>query len=140
MTRKTFFEIGGELIELEADYSYGTGRTNAKRRKQQRAIARDVKSVGKSLDKIAKTSKNHETWGPAEQFGYGFGLGVGAIFMVATAPVVLADSPMIGPADLAWFAASMRMMDTATTAGRHAGAFIDDVAGFTYEEEVPSWV
>lgn len=136
--KKTYFEIGGELIELEADYSYGTGRTSAKRRKQQRAVAKDVKSIGKSASKIAKTSEGIETWGPAEQFGYGYGLGVGVIFMVATAPVVLADSPLIGPADLAWFAASMRMMDKATNVGRSVGAFVDDLFGFE-QEEMPAW-
>jgi hypothetical protein len=45
---------------------------------------------------------------------------------------------MIGPADLAWFAASMRMMDKATNVGRSVGAFVDDLFGFE-QEEMPAW-
>ena len=97
MTSVTFFEIGGELIELNADYEYGTGQTSAKKRKQQRAIAKDVKSVGKSVDSMSKKTTSDDGWGPAEKIGYGVGLAAGVAFAVATFPVVVADSPMIGP-------------------------------------------
>ena len=126
MTSVTFFEIGGELIELNADYEYGTGQTSATKRKQQRAIAKDVKSIGKSVDKMSKKTTSDDGWGPAETIGYGVGLAAGVAFAVATFPVVVADSPMIGPADLAWFAASARMIDRTTTLGQKSGAYVDE--------------
>ena len=43
MTSVTFFEIGGDLIELNADYEYATGQISATKRKQQRAIAKERK-------------------------------------------------------------------------------------------------
>ena len=126
MTSVTFFEIGGELIELNADYEYATGQTSAKKRKQQRAIAKDVKSIGKSVDKMSKKTTSDDGWGPAEKIGYGVGLAAGVVFAVATFPVVVADSPMIGPADLAWFVASARMIDRTTTLGQKSGAYVDE--------------
>ena len=101
----TYFEIGGELIELKADYQIGQGQISASKRKQQRAIAKDVKSIGKSVDKMSKKTTSDDGWGPAEKIGYGVGLAAGVAFAVATFPVVVADSPMIGPADLAWISA-----------------------------------
>ena len=131
MTTSTFFEIGGELIELTADYQYGQGQTSASKRKQQRATAKDVKSIGKSLDKMSKkTSTSDDGWGPAEKIGYGVGIAVGIAFAVGTFPVVVADGPIIGPADLAWFAASARFMDKATTIGQKSGEFVDDKMGW----------
>jgi len=125
----TYFEIGGELIELHADYQYETGQTSVKKRKQQRAIARNVKSIGKDVEKMS-TSSSSNGWGPAEKVGYGLGIAAGTAFAITTFPVVVADSPMIGPADLAWFAASARFMDKATTLGRKSGEFVDDKMGW----------
>ncbi|AXH78328.1 MAG: hypothetical protein [Circular genetic element sp.] len=126
----TFFEIGGELIELKADYEYGQGQISASKRKQQRATAKDVKSIGKSMDKMSKKTTSDDGWGPAEKVGYGVGLAAGIAFAVVTFPVVVADSPMIGPADLAWFAASARMIDRTTTLGQKSGAYVDESMGW----------
>lgn len=126
----SFFEIGGELIELEADYSHGVGKTTASRRKQQRSSAKNIKSIGKSVDKVKITSSSDDGWGPAEKVGYVLGVAVGVSFAVGTFPVVVADSPMIGPADLAWFAASARFMDKSTTIGRKSGEYVDDKMGW----------
>jgi len=130
MTSVTFFEIGGELIELNADYEFATGQTSAKKRKQHRAIAKDVKSIGKSVDKMSKKTTSDDGWGPAEKIGYGVGLVAGVAFAVGTFPVVVADSPMIGPADLAWFAASARMMERTSTLGQKSGQYVDDKMGW----------
>ena len=128
MTSKNFFEIGGELIELHSDYQFETGQTDVKTRRQQKAVARDVKSIGKSVEKMEKSSS--DGWGPAEKVGYGLGVAAGATFAIATFPVVVADSPMIGPADLAWFAASTRFMQKSTTLGRKSGEFVDEKMGW----------
>jgi hypothetical protein len=130
MTSSTFFEIGGELIELEADYRYGVGQTSAKKRQQQRAIAKDVRSIGKTADKMASKTTSDDGWGPAEKVGYGLGIAAGIAFAVTTFPVVVADSPMIGPADLAWFAASARFMDKSTTLGKTSGQYVDEKMGW----------
>ena len=125
----SFFEIGGELIELEAEYDYGT-QVQPQRRKQQRALAREVKQAGKSIDKMAKTAEDQDTWGPAETIGYGIGLGAGVIYATATFPVVLADSPLIGPADLLWFASSIKFMQKSTAIGKKMGEEVDQTMGW----------
>ena len=130
MSSVTYFEIGGDLVELHADYKYATGQITAKKRKQQRAVARDLKSIGKTSKKMSKAAESRDEWGPAEAFGYGVGLGAGIAFAVITFPVVAADGPLIGPADLAWLAASMRIMSKTTTTGRQIGEKVDDHMGW----------
>jgi len=129
MMAKSFFEIGGELIELEAEYQYGLN-SDPTRRKQQRAIAREVKSAGKAVDSMANTAKDQDTWGPAETIGYGIGLGAGVVYATATFPVVLADSPLIGPADLLWFASSIKFMQKSTAIGKKMGEEVDQTMGW----------
>jgi hypothetical protein len=129
MNAKSFFEIGGELIELEADYNYGVNQ-DPTRRKQQRAIAREVKSAGKAMHSMSKTATKNDTWGPAETLGYGIGLGAGVVYATATFPVVLADSPLIGPADLLWFASSIKFMQKSTAIGKKMGEEVDQTMGW----------
>lgn len=130
MTNSTFFEIGGELIELKADYDYGAGNISATRRKQQKTIVKNMKSVGKSMDKMQKTASSDDGWGPAESIGYGLGLAAGIAFGIATFPITQADTPLIGPADLAWFAGAARFMDKSTNIGRRTGEYVDDQMGW----------
>ena len=129
MTHATYFEIGGELIELHADMQYGSGEITAKKRKQQRATARDVKSIGKDVKKLEKTVSSSDSWGPAEEFGIGFGLGVGVIYSVATLPVVVADGPL--PIfDLAWAASTFRVTQRSMEVGGKVGSAVDDLMGW----------
>jgi len=124
------FEIGGELIELEADYRYGSGDISAKKRKQSRALAKDVKSIGKSLGQFSKDKEGMHAWGPAESIGFGIGVWVGIGFAIATLPVTQADSPLIGPADAAWLAGSLRFMHKSTSTGRQIGGYVDEQMGW----------
>ena len=129
MKQVSYFEIGGELIELHADMQYGSGNITAKKRKQQRASARDVKSIGKDVKKMEKQIASKDTWGPAEEFGIGFGLGVGVIYSVATLPVVVADGPL--PIfDLAWAASSFRVTQRSMEVGGKVGSAVDDLMGW----------
>jgi len=128
MMAKSFFEIGGELIELEADYNYGVNQPPI-RRKQQRAIARSAAKAPQG-DSMAKTARKNDTWGPAETLGYGIGLGAGVIYATATFPVVLADSPLIGPADVLWFASSIKFMSKSTAIGKKMGEEVDQTMGW----------
>ena len=125
----SFFEIGGELIELETEYAYGRN-SEPKRRTQQRAAARVVRQEAKAVDRMAKAAKQDDTWGPAETIGYGIGLGAGVIFSTVTFPVVMADSPMIGPADLLWFASSIKFMSKSTALGKKIGSEVDQSMGW----------
>ena len=129
MTHATYFEIGGELIELHADMQYGSGGITAKKRKQQRATARDVKSIGKDVKKLEKTVSSSDSWGPAEEFGIGFGLGVGIAYSVATLPVAAVDGPL-PVLDLAWFAASVRFTQKSINTFGSLGAAVDDKMGW----------
>ena len=125
----SYFEIGGELIELHADMQYGNGNITAKKRKQQRASARDVKSIGKDVKKVDKQIARKDSWGPAEEFGIGFGLGVGVIYSVATLPVVVADGPL--PIfDLAWAASTFRVTQRSMEVGGKVGSAVDDLMGW----------
>ena len=127
MMSKSFFEIGGELIELEADQISGVYQAPI-RRKQQRATAR---YAGKVVDIMAKTATEDDTWGPAETFGYGIGLGAGVVYATLTFPLVLADSPLIGPADLLWFASSIKFMQKSTSIGKKMGEEVDQTMGWS---------
>ena len=127
MTYSSFFEIGGDLIELKADFDYAVGEISASKRKQQKTISKDMKSIGKVT---RGKSTSDDGWGPGEKIGYGLGVGAGALFAIGTFPVVVADSPMIGPADLAWFAASARFMTKSTTIGRKVGRTADKMVGW----------
>ena len=129
MTHATYFEIGGELIELHADMQYGSGNTTAKKRKQQRASARDVKSIGKDIKKMEKTVSSKDSWGPAEEFGIGFGLGVGVVFAVATFPVTAVDGPLPF-VDVAWAASVYRTTQRSVAVGQKIGQAVDSKMGW----------
>jgi len=123
----SFFEIGGELIELEAEYIHGR-KSNPKRRTQHSKTS--GRRMVKAVDSMAKTAKEDDTWGPAQIIGYGIGLGAGVIYSTVTFPVVMADSPMIGPADLLWFASSIKFMSKSTAIGKKIGSEVDQSMGW----------
>ena len=129
MTHATYFEIGGELIELHADMQYGSGDITAKKRKQQRASARSVNSIGKDVKKMEKQVASKDTWGPAEEFGIGFGLGVGVVYGAVTLPVAAIDGPL-PVMDLAWFAGTVRFTQKSMKAFGSLGAAVDDKMGW----------
>ena len=123
MSGVSYFEIGGELIELKADYDYATGRSSAQDRNIQRKMAKDVRQIKKVPDMVSPTEKSE--MGTFETLGHYGGLVAGVAFGVATFPVTQADSPLIGPADLAWFGATIRMTSKFQTAGRSVGRWLD---------------
>ena len=45
MTGTSYFEMGGKVIELKADYDYATGRTSASERNVQRKMAKDIRII-----------------------------------------------------------------------------------------------
>jgi len=123
MTGASYFEIGGQVIELKADYDYATGKSTAQQRNVQRKMAKDVRQTSKVSSIISPAKKSE--MGTFETIGHYTGLGAGVAFGVATFPVTQADTPLIGPADLAWFAATIKFTQKAQYAGRTVGSWLD---------------
>jgi len=124
MTGSSYFEMGGKLIELKADYDYATGESTAQQRNVQRKMAKDVRII-EEVPGIITTSSSDDGMGTFETVGHYVGLGAGVMFGVATFPVTQLDSPLIGPADLAWFGATIRFTQKAQTIGRTVGEWLD---------------
>jgi len=124
MTGSSFFEMGGKVIELKADYDYATGKSSAQERNIKRKMAKDFRVI-EEVPSVLTTSSSDDGMGTFETIGHFAGLGAGVMFGVATFPVVVADSPMIGPADLAWFGATIRFTQKAQTIGRTVGSWAD---------------
>jgi hypothetical protein len=124
MSGVSYFEIGGELIELKAEYDYATGRSSATERNIQRKMAKDVREI-KKVPKMVFPDPSGEEMGTYETIGNAVGLVAGVYFGVVTFPVTQADSPLIGPADLAWFGATIRFTQKAQAGGRLIGRRFD---------------
>ncbi|AXH78518.1 MAG: hypothetical protein [Circular genetic element sp.] len=123
MTGASYFEIGGQVIELKADYDHATGKSTAQQRNVQRKMAKDISTVEKVPFMV--TSDSNGSMGTFETIGRYAGLGAGVLFGVATFPVTQADSPLIGPADFAWFAATVKFTQKAQYVGQSVGSWID---------------
>lgn len=123
MTYATYFEIGGDLVELKAEYDYQTGRIPKKERAGLRKLAKDLNLIGSEVE--SAMSEDSYEMGTGETIGHWIGFGIGLGFAVATFPITQADTPLIGPADVAWMAASLRFTSAATSTGEHVGALFD---------------
>ena len=123
MTGASYFEIGGQVIELKADYDYATGKSTAQQRNIQRRMAKDVRVISKVPEVIS--SRTSTKMGTFETIGRYTGLGAGVLFGVATFPVTQADSPLIGPADFAWFSATIKFTQKAQAVGQTVGSWLD---------------
>jgi len=123
MTGSSYFEIGGQVIELKADYDYATGKSTAQQRNIQRKMAKDVRVISKVPGVVSPGTKSE--MGTYEKMGHYAGLGAGVLFGVATFPVTQADSPLIGPADFAWFSATLKFTQKSQTVGRTVGSWLD---------------
>jgi hypothetical protein len=124
MTGVSYFEIAGELIELKADIDYATSKSTASERTVQRKMAKDVRIIGK-VPKMVFPDPSGEEMGTYETIGNAVGLVAGVYFGVVTFPVTQVDSPLIGPADLAWFGATIRFTQKAQAGGRLIGRQFD---------------
>jgi len=120
MTGASYFEIGGQVIELKADYDYATGKSTAQQRNVQRKMAKDV-----GIIEEVPGFMSDDGMGTFETIGRYAGLGAGVLFGVATFPVTQADSPLIGPADFAWFSATVKFTQKAQYLGQTVGSWID---------------
>ena len=123
MTGASYFEMGGQVIELKADYDYATGKSTAQQRNVQRKMAKDIRTIEKVPEMVSSAASSE--MGTFETIGRYTGLGAGVMFGVATFPVTQADSPLIGPADFAWFAATVKFTQKAQMVGQTVGSWLD---------------
>lgn len=126
MTR-TFFEIGGEIIELDNDVQLAMGRRTAKEHKGRKSV---VKPVVRTLDRSVEILGGGLQAAQEDRFGFEeagkiAGLWFGLVVAAATLPVTVVDGPLPFM-DAAWLIASARITKTAIDVGGHVGAFIDD--------------
>ncbi len=123
MTGASYFEIGGQVIELKADYDHATGKSTAQQRNVQRKMAKDIRTIKKVPEMVSPAASSK--MGTFETIGRYAGLGAGVAFGVATFPVTQADSPLIGPADFAWFSATVKFTQKAQGVGQTVGSWLD---------------
>jgi len=122
-----YFEIGGRIIESNADYEYAIGKTSAQQRNIHRKMAKDFRQIEKVPKMVFPTSSksSDDGMGTYETVGHYAGLAAGVYFGVVTFPVTQLDSPLIGPADLAWLGATIRMTSKFQWLGRELGSKLD---------------
>lgn len=117
-----FLVVGGELIDLYADYEYARGDSSDRARDRRRDLRTAAKTARTTQD--IYTAVSEPTVGTWEKVGGTVGLGVGALYGYATLPVVLADGPL--PFfDIAWAYSTARFTHRSVKAGRQIGKQFD---------------
>jgi len=128
MTGRSFFEIGGKIIELENDVALGMGKRSAKEHKTRKST---IKPVVKTLEKTVEVlgggfeAAREDTFG-FEEAGKLAGLWFGLVVAAATLPVTAVDGPLPFM-DAAWLISSARITKTAIDVGGQIGSMIDSV-------------
>ncbi len=126
MTGRTFFEIGGKIVELENDVAFSMGKRTAKEHKTQKSI---IKPVVKTLELTADTLGGGIEAASEDRFGFEeagkiVGLWFGLVVAAATLPVTVVDGPLPFM-DAAWLISSARITKTAVDVGGQIGSYID---------------
>ena len=112
--------IGGDLIDLYADYEYardGDNSTSAHRYKDLRKTAKILRDSD-AVYKQVNDPGNYETIGGA------IGLGLGVVYGYATLPVVAIDGPLPFM-DLTWAYGTARFTKKSIETGRRFGKHFD---------------
>ena len=125
---RTFFEIGGKIVELENDTALTMGRRTAKEHKTQKSI---IQPVVKTLELTADTLGGGLAAAQEENFGFEeagklVGLWFGLVVAAATLPVTVVDGPLPFM-DAAWIIGSARFTKSAVDTGGLVGAYIDEL-------------
>ena len=115
-----FLNVGGDLIDLYADWEYA--RSDELRGRGRRDDLRLLSKTAKTTGQIAKQAQ--DSMGTWEKFGGTVGLGVGVVYGYVTLPVVVADGPLPF-LDLAWAYSTARFTRSAIDTGRRAGKHFD---------------
>jgi len=113
-----FLNVGGDLIDLYADYEYA--------RQDSSDRARDRRDDLRTLAKTARVISDISPSGPGryETIGGTVGLGMGIVYGYATLPVVVVDGPL--PIfDMAWAYSTARFTKKSVDAGRKFGKQFD---------------
>jgi len=116
-----FLNLGGELIDLYADYEYARQDSSPdarSRREDLYLLSKTTKTVGQ----ISKQAQDEMgTW---EAVGGTVGLAVGVAYGYATLPVVVLDGPLPF-LDMAWAYSTARFTYRAIETGRSVGKKFD---------------
>ena len=128
MTGRSFFEIGGQIVELENDVAFGMGKRSAKEHKTRKSA---IKPVVKTLEKTVDVLVGGYEAASEDRFGFEeagklVGLWFGLIVAAATLPVTVVDGPLPFM-DAAWLISSARITKTAIDVGGQIGSMIDSV-------------
>ena len=114
--------IGGDLIDLYADYEYARGDSSSRSRDRRQEF-RTTAKVARTTNDIYKAVTNDKS-NAYERLGGVIGLAVGTAYGVATLPVTVVDGPM--PFfDVAWAYSTARITRSAVETGRRVGSFFD---------------
>jgi len=122
----TYFEIAGNLVELENVYQEFTGgRSTSESRKRTREI-KSVISTAKTGTELARAiaDDNDITW---EQVGSVLGFGLGVVQAALTSPLTLVDG-VLPIADAAWWAVNAKSTQRYIFTGGKIGSYIDSYA------------
>jgi len=125
----SYFEIGGDLVELKADYDYGSGKTSAKQHRASKSKAKQSRAIARDMKRIQADAP--EAIGDWESIGYAAGGVMTIAYAWATLPVVAVDGPLPFM-DLAWAASVAKFGKTATRTGSRIGNKLDEME-FMYE-------
>lgn len=127
MTGRTFFEIGGKIIELENDVAFSMGRRSAKEHKTRKSV---IIPVVKTLDTTVEVLGGGLEAAQENRFGFEeagaiVGLWFGLAVAAATLPVTVVDGPLPFM-DVAWVIASAKVTTKSIKVGASIGGIIDD--------------
>ena len=127
MTR-SFFEIGGEIVELDNDYRFMTGQRTAKEHKSRKSM---IKPVTKLADHMVRTGSESSEAANENKFGFEeagtlVGIWFGLVVAAATLPVTVIDGPLPFM-DAAWVVGSARFTYKASQVGGRIGEQIDEL-------------
>ena len=117
-----YLNMGGELIDLYADYEYARGDSSDRardRRKDLRTLGKTARTTNQIYQSVTDPGM-----GRYEKIGAGLGFVAGAAFGYATLPVVVADGPL--PFfDIAWAYSTARFTKKSVQTGRNIGKQFD---------------
>ena len=117
-----FLVMGGELVDLYADYEYARGDSNDRARDRRKDL-RTLAKTARTTNEITSTLSD-PAMGRYEKIGAGVGLGVGIAYGYATLPVVVLDGPL--PFfDIAWAYSTARFTQKSVKTGRYIGKQFD---------------
>lgn len=126
MAYASYFEMGGDVLDVASDINYARGNISTKQQRQNKRMVKAGVNAGKAAeqamaDGIAAANEGKFGFANAGELA---GVWFGMVFGMATLPVVAVDGPLPF-ADAAWAFATFRMTVKASKIGYSIGETID---------------